>query len=173
MVFDSWASTKLVMNAPTICFSGRLSVRAWRRQLLQCCRSQWRTAQPLFLEKNKALCKAISDAAVVQRNQMRNEKRERIFFFFRFGQSRVRCSGWEFWDARDLACCVPVCWRRGESSQRVRDRQTQRDRQIKRRRRRRRRERGVSRGGTLLNITHLKYNHVLAAGTQSACIFPN
>lgn len=31
--FDSWASTKLVMNAQTICFSGRLSARARQRQL--------------------------------------------------------------------------------------------------------------------------------------------
>lgn len=45
---DSWASTKLVMNAQTICFFGRLSVWAWRRQLSEWPRSEWWSAQPLF-----------------------------------------------------------------------------------------------------------------------------
>lgn len=45
---DSWASTKLVMNAQTICFSGRLSVRAWRRQLSEWPRFEWWSTQPLF-----------------------------------------------------------------------------------------------------------------------------
>lgn len=45
---DSWASTKLVMNAQTICFSGRLSVWAWRRQLSEWPRFEWWSTQPLF-----------------------------------------------------------------------------------------------------------------------------
>lgn len=52
---DSWAFTKLVMNAQTICFSGRLSAWAWQRQLPEWHWTEWWTTQPLFAVR-WALC---------------------------------------------------------------------------------------------------------------------